>query len=73
MVSRREYLELSMSEVARKVGASRWTYRDWERGEKSVPADLLPSLAAALCVSVREIADAVERPDSIRRLKKAAA
>jgi transcriptional regulator with XRE-family HTH domain len=59
MKQRRTYLGLSAAQAARNFGVSSKTYREWEAGDRSVQAEYLPTIARVLCVSVRDLADAL--------------
>lgn len=41
--------------AAARVHASTWTWRRWEAGTHSVPAELMPEVAAALGVTVEHL------------------
>ena len=72
---RREFLEIDLQDAAAQVGASRWSYAEWETGARSIKVEILPALAKVLKVSVRMLADTVRdaEPKRITRRTKTVA
>jgi transcriptional regulator with XRE-family HTH domain len=71
--SRRESLKIELRDAAAAVGTSRWTYTEWESGQRSIQTELLPVLAEVLDVTVRALANTVVVDTKRGRLKQAAA
>jgi transcriptional regulator with XRE-family HTH domain len=67
--SRREHLKIELRDAAARVGTSRWTYTEWESGERSIQTELLPVLATVLEVSVRALAETVVVSSGKRKLR----
>lgn len=44
--------KLSLEVFADKIGASRWTVAEWETGVRSIPVEIMPTMAKVLGVSV---------------------
>lgn len=56
----REKKKMTMKEVARKIGVSVSTYRDWEYGRK-IPASRIPKIAEALGVTTGKLLGELEQ------------
>src|ERR1700690_716911 len=63
---RREFLEIDLKDAAAQVGASRWSYAEWETGARSIKAEILPALVKLLKAAVRMLAATVRDADPTR-------
>lgn len=53
----RESIDLSISEVAKKIGVDRRTYYLWESQNKDIPSSMLIKLAELFGCSINELLD----------------
>lgn len=61
MRARREELRFSRPVLYRALGVSKYTYKRWEDGERSIPAEIIPDLAAALYMTVEALVSSESR------------
>lgn len=52
---RREALQMTQREMARRIGVSHVAIHNWETGGRRPRADLLPAIAAALDCTIDEL------------------
>lgn len=58
--------DLSKRYMARAMGVSQKTYRDWESGERSIQSEHLPMLALVLAVDIGLLTEALLDPALVR-------
>lgn len=52
---------LTLEEFSPLIGASRYTVAEWETGVRSIPVEILPTIAKVLGVSARSLVDVINR------------
>lgn len=55
----REARGFSLERFSPLIGASRFTVAEWEKGVRSIPAEILPTIAKVLDVSTRSLVDVI--------------
>lgn len=51
----------SLERFSEAIGVSRWTVSEWETGARSIPVEILPTIAKVLSVSARSLVDVINR------------
>lgn len=64
LVEYRKRLSMSQQDFSKKIGKAQSVVSAWEKGQTSPDADMLPSIAKALEISISELCGQADTPTS---------